>query len=350
MGNNYGGQTMVGRLLRVMVCDPRAAGWFDAAQQERWRELGYLREPDAAEAQRQHDAMRRELEAAGAEVIALAPARLQGLKPQKESEEWLGNVAVETATHNAQCRQVPTASLGEAAGSTHERGRLEAGATFVSMDAVYVHDPSLMTDYGAICLRMGKAARMGEPAQHRKLYESLGVPMLGEIVAPGMAEAGDIVWLDAKSLLVGRGYRTNAAGIEQLRGMLAPHGVEVISAPLPHGAGPEVCLHLMSILSLLDEQTALVDLEWLAVETLELLEARGYRHIRIDATERATLACNVLSLGAGRLLALEANVRTNARLRGAGFEVRTFPGSELCINGGGGPTCLTRPILREGSR
>jgi len=55
----------------------------------------------------------------------------------------------------------------------------------------------------------------------------------------------------------------------------------------------------------------------------------------------------VLSLGDKRLLAMEENPGTNARLRRAGFEVRTFPGGELCINGSGGPTCLTRPLLRD---
>lgn len=117
-------------------------------------------------------------------------------------------------------------------------------------------------------------------------------------------------------------------------------------APLPHGPGPSACLHLMSLVSLLDEHTAVVDLPWLAIETVELLRAKGYSFLDIDPLERETLACNVLALGERRLLALQENERTNERLRAAGFDVRTFPGSELCINGSGGPTCLTRPILR----
>jgi N-dimethylarginine dimethylaminohydrolase len=156
-----------------------------------------------------------------------------------------------------------------------------------------------------------------------------------------------MVWLDAKTLLIGHGYRTNAQGIQQIRALLKPKSVEVLSAPLPHGAGPAACLHLMSLISLLDEKTVLVDLPWLAVETLELLKGRGYRLIEVDYSERETLACNVLSLGEKRLLALEENAKTNDKLRTAGFDVRTFPGSELCINGSGGPTCLTRPLLRE---
>ena len=131
-----------------------------------------------------------------------------------------------------------------------------------------------------------------------------------------------------------------------MRALLAPKGVEILSAPLPHGAGPSACLHLMSLISLLDEQTALVDLPWLAVETVELLQSRGFKFIPIDDSERDTLACNVLALGEKSLLAIEENHQTNDGLRRAGFDVRTFSGSEICINGRGGPTCLTRPLLR----
>lgn len=154
------------------------------------------------------------------------------------------------------------------------------------------------------------------------------------------------MWLDAKTLLIGRGYRTNAAGIAQMRTLLGPRGIDVICVPLPRAGGSAECLHLMSLISLLDEKTALVDLPWLAVETVELLGERGFNFVEIDDAERHTLACNVLALGNGRLLAIEGNHKTNERLRSAGFNVRTFPGSELCINGSGGPTCLTRPLLR----
>jgi len=175
----------------------------------------------------------------------------------------------------------------------------------------------------------------------------LGIPVLGEVTPPGKAEAGDIVWIGSHTLLVGHGYRTNAPGIDQIQRLLQPHGVRVIAAPLLHGPGPSACLHLMSLMSMLDDQTALVDMEWLAVPTIELLSAEGISFIEIDQSERNTLACNVLSLGRRRLLALEENRSTNEKLRRAGFDVRTFPGSEVCINGNGGPTCLTRPLLRS---
>jgi N-dimethylarginine dimethylaminohydrolase len=281
---------MVGELKRVVVCPPYDAGWRDAAN---WREMSYLRKPDADTAQRQHDLLCRQLADAGAELL-------------------------------------------------HLRG---AGA--LSADAVYVHDASFITDQGVVCMSMGKACRSGEPEAHSGYYGTLGVPEIAKVQLPGTAEAGDIIWLDQRTLLVGRGYRTNAAGIGQLREAVRPLGIEVLSAPLPHSAGPGCCLHLMSLISLLDERTALVDLPWLAVETLELLRERGYKLVEIDPSERETLACNVLALGKGRLLTIEENPQTNARLRQAGFEVRTFPASEIGVNGGGGPTCLTRPILRS---
>lgn len=291
----FNGHSMVGRLERVLVCSPRTAGWNRPERAGHWRELGFLHASDFEKAQRQHDALCRELQLAGAEISELAPS------PE------------------------------------------------LTLDAVYVHDASLATDFGLILMRPGKTTREFEEGHHGAFAEKLGLPTFGAIAAPGTTEAGDILWFDANTLLIGRGYRTNAAGIEQMRDLLAPKGVQVLSAPLPHGQGPAVCLHLMSLISLLDERTALVDLAWLAVETVELLESRGYKFIAIDGSERETLACNVLALGESRLLAIAENKKTNARLRQAGFDVRTFPGSELCINGGGGPTCLTRPLLRAES-
>ena len=289
----FNGHSMVAPLQRVVVCSPRIAGWQQPQRTARWQELGFHRAPDFAKAQEQHEDLCRELQTAGAEIVELS--------------------------------------------STSE----------LSLDAVYTHDASLATDFGMILMRPGKANRIAEGRHHGQCTEALGIPTLGSIEPPGTTEAGDIVWLDSKTLLVGRGYRTNAAGIGQVSDLLASKGVQVLSAPLPHGQGADVCLHLMSLISLLDEKNALVDLAWLAVETVELLQSRGYKFIEIDASERDTLACNVLALGRNRLLALAENKNTNARLHQAGFDVRTFSGTELCINGGGGPTCLTRPLLRS---
>jgi len=303
---------MVGPLQRVLVCSPQTAGWNQPDRVAHWRELGFHHAPHFATAQAQHAELCHELTAVGAEIIELA------LAPE------------------------------------------------LSLDAVYAHDASLATDFGLILMRPGKQNRVAEARHHGGFSEKHGIPTFGTITAPGTTEAGDILWLDGetpdgktldgktpdgktpdpKTLLIGHGYRSNAAGIAQMRALLAPKGVEVLAAPLPYGPGPSACLHLMSLISLLDDHTALVDLPWLAVETVELLKSRGYKFIEIDASERETLAGNVLALGNNRLLAIEENHKTNHRLRQAGFDVRTFPGSEICINGSGGPTCLTRPLLR----
>jgi N-dimethylarginine dimethylaminohydrolase len=284
---------MVGALQRVLVCSPRAAGWNQPQRVSVWRELGFHHAPGFEKAQSQHGDLTHQLGAAGAEVVELS------------SDDCL------------------------------------------SLDAVYVHDASLATDFGLILMRPGKTNRLAEARHQGSSCATHGIPTFGTISAPGTTEAGDMVWLDPKTLLIGQGYRTNADGIAQMRSLLAPKGVEVLPAPLPYGRGPSACLHLMSLISLLDEQTALVDLPWLAVETVELLKSRGFKFVPIDDSERDTLACNVLALGGRRLLAIEENRKTNARLRQAGFDVRTFPGGEICINGSGGPTCLTRPLLRS---
>jgi N-dimethylarginine dimethylaminohydrolase len=291
----FNGHSMVGALERVLVCSPRTAGWHRSEHIARWHELGFQHAPNFEDAQAQHDAFCHQLAAAGAEVMELAP-----------SDEF-------------------------------------------SLDAVYAHDASLPTDFGVIVMRPGKPNRVFEGVLHATFCETRNVPVLGTIAAPGTTEAGDMVWLDPQTLLIGHGYRTNRAGIQQMSNLLATQGVEVISAPLPYGPGPSACLHLMSLISLLNENSALVDLPWLAVETVELLQSRGFNFVEIDPSERDTLACNVLALGNNRLLALEENRNTNARLRQAGFDVRTFAGTEICINGSGGPTCLTRPVLRHDS-
>jgi N-dimethylarginine dimethylaminohydrolase len=288
---SFNGHSMTGELLRVMVCQPGDAGWNDG-RKAAWRELGFRHAPDFAVARAQHEVLCRLLSECGAEVVSL---------PAAES---------------------------------------------LTLDAAYAHDSSLATDYGLLLMNPGKKNRVPEAKEHARFCEGMGIPVFGEIALPGTSESGDVVWLDWRTLLVGDGYRTNKAGIAQMRALLSAKGVEVLAAPLPYGPGPSACLHLMSLMSMLDERTILADLPWLSVETVELLKGRGFRLLEIEYAERDTLACNVLSLGNGRLIAIEENARTNQRMREAGFDVRTFAGSEICINGGGGPTCLTRPLLR----
>jgi arginine deiminase len=293
LAEKFNSQSMTGDLLLVLVCPPRNAAWDRPEKLAAWRNLGFQRLPEFATAQSQHEILCHLLAEAGAEVVCLPPS------------------------------------------------------DSLTLDAVYAHDSSLVTDCGLILMNAGKTSRVAEAQAHASFCARRGILVFGEIRPPGTSEAGDIVWLDPKTLLIGHGYRTNRNGIDQMRALVAPRRVVVLSAPLPHGPGPSACLHLMSLLSMLDEQTILVDLPWLAVETVELLKARGFRLIEIEYSERDTLACNVLSLGSKRLVAIEENRKTNQRLRDAGFDVRTFPGSEICINGSGGPTCLTRPLLRK---
>jgi len=300
----YGGHSMTAPLVRAVVRAPAAAGWNDPARLGSWRELGYLHPPDPDRAAREHEALCGLLAEEGVEVLAMPPAEA-GSEPGSR----------------------PDCDL--------------------SLDALYARDPALVTDRGFVELTMGKPARRGERVHHGRFLEKSGVPRLGRIEPPGFCEAGDLVWLDSKTLLAGRSYRTNRRGLAQLAALLAPLGVEVVPVPIPHRRGPETCLHLGSLISLVDDATALVDLPWLAVETVELLERRGLRLVESAPGERNKMATNVLALGNGRLLALGVNRRTNDRLRDAGFEVRTYEGEEISLNGCGGPTCLTLPVLRR---
>lgn len=216
-------------------------------------------------------------------------------------------------------------------------------------DSVFTHDPSLVTGRGAVLLRMGKAMRMAEPDLHERCYQALGVPLLGRIEAPGQVEGGDCVWLDERTLAVGRGVRTNQAGIQQLANILGPIGISVWGYDLPLWNGEEACLHLMSVISPLDEDLALVHSPLLPAPFWQMLRERGIRMIEGDAEEFRRshgLSLNVLATAPKKLIAVAGFDRTRAAMEAAGCEVATFEAEALCIACEGGPTCLTRPILR----
>ncbi|MBA3563721.1 MAG: hypothetical protein H0W33_06875 [Gammaproteobacteria bacterium] len=215
------------------------------------------------------------------------------------------------------------------------------------LDSLYARDAALATDRGVILCNMGKAARRGEPAAMADVFENAGVPLLGAIEGEATLEGGDVAWLDTSSLAVGRSYRSNEAGIEQLRGLLG-NAVEVIVADLPHWRGPSDILHLMSILSPLDENLALAYSPLLPIRFREELLARGIWIVEVAEEEFATQGCNVLALAPREALMVAGNPRTRDRLERAGVKVREFAGAEICIKGGGGPTCLTRPLRRGG--
>jgi N-dimethylarginine dimethylaminohydrolase len=215
------------------------------------------------------------------------------------------------------------------------------------LDAIFAYDPSLITDHGAILLRPGKFLRRDEPGLHLGTYREVGIPVIGEILEPGTVEGGDTLWIDDKTLAVGRGYRTNTEGIRQLAEILRPLGVNVAAFDLPHWNGAAECLHLMSMISPVAEKTAVVYSRIMAVAFVEMLKERGWSLIEMAESEFDTMGCNVLALGGGTCLIANRNPETRARLEAAGLTVIEYQGDHISHNRQGGPTCLTRPILRQ---
>ena len=291
MTDRYGCQSMVAPLRRVLVRRPDEA--FGGADPERWH---YTTRPDLEEARREHDALVELLRGAGAEVIDHS-------EPQPDRA-----------------------------------------------DSIFVFDPVLITERGAILLKMGKALRRGEEEALGRRLEEIGVPTLGALWGEATAEGGDLLWLDRHTLAAGQGFRTNAEGLRQLREILAPLDVEVVPVELPYFGGPEACLHLLSLISLLDDDLAVVYPPLLPVSFWRLLRDRGIRLIEVPEEEFATQAPNVLALAPRKLLMLEGNPITRKRLEEAGCEVLTYRGREISLKAEGGPTCLTRPVLREAIR
>ena len=202
------------------------------------------------------------------------------------------------AEHEAFCL------LLEAAGAEVVVSRHDPG----NPDAIYAYDPVLVGAEGAVLLRPGKEGRRGEPAAVAPALEAAGVPLAAELGEEAFAEGGDTLWLDEKSLLVGIGYRTNEEALSALAAAFP--GVDVVAFDLPHWDGAGEVMHLMSFISPLDRD---------------------------------------LALGPRRALALEGNTETRRRMERAGVDVVTYRGDEISRKGDGGPTCLTRPLLRATS-
>jgi N-dimethylarginine dimethylaminohydrolase len=280
----FGGQTMVARLRRVLVRRP------EPRSLEYWSQFGWHAAPDPARLLAEHEQFCNTLTEFGAEVV-------------------VGQSPAET-----------------------------------DPDAIYVHDPSLISDEGAIVLRPGKALRRPEVPAAAADLEAAGIPIIATLDEPACAEGGDIVWLDEETLLAGWSYRTNGAGIETLKQTLP--GVRVVTLDLPHFRGKGSVLHLMSVISMLDRDLALVYEPLAPVRLLELLAERGVRRIRVPDDEFDTLGPNVLALAPRIALAAEGNPQTRRRMERAGVDVSLYASAEL-RKGDGGPTCLTRPLLRH---
>ena len=216
----------------------------------------------------------------------------------------------------------------------------------VNMDSIYCRDASIATSKGMIICNMGKEGRKKEPIAQQKAYEAQGIPVLGVIAAPGTIEGGDVAWLDSKTLAVGHTYRTNKEGIQQLTDLLKPLGVEVITVPMPHYKGPSDVFHLMSVLSPVDTNLAVVYSPLIPIFFRNELMTRGYELVEVPESEFDSMGCNVLALAPRVCLMVKGNPITKSRLEGAGCKVIEYEGAEISVKGGGGPTCLTRPILR----
>ena len=274
---------MTGRLERVLVRPPLAE------DVEHWRDYGWRSAPDHAAAAAEHELFRGILEAAGAEVVV----------------------------------------------SEHDRG---------NPDAIYVYDPVLVGSQGAVLLRPGKEGRRGEPSAIAESLADADVPIAAELAEPVIAEGGDTVWLDEETLLVGIGYRTSPAAVPALADAFP--GVDVIAFDLPHWNGRGEVMHLMSFISPLDRDLALVYPRLAPVRLLELLAERGIEIVEVPDEEFETQGPNVLALGPRHALALDGNPETRRRMERAGVDVVVYRGDEISRKGDGGPTCLTRPLLR----
>ena len=283
----YGSQSMVAPLRRVLVKRPDE--YFAVDDPVAWH---YAGRPDLARAQEEHDALVAMIREAGSEVVY---------------------------------HDVP------------QPGRA---------DAIFAFDPALITDAGAVILRMGKEQRRGEEEAMAQRFEELGIPLLYTLHGDARAEGGDLLWVDHDTLAVGQGFRTNAEGLRQLREALEPIGVNVLSVELPYYTGPEACLHLLSLISLVDENLAVVYPSLMAVSFWQELKRREIEMIIVPDEEFVSMGPNVLALAPRRCLMLEGNPRTQCLLEEAGCSVVTYSGREISLKAEGGPTCLTRPLWR----
>jgi N-dimethylarginine dimethylaminohydrolase len=286
-------QSDVGRLVRVAMKHPRDAFVSQATIDAQWKALGFVAAPDFHAACREYDALARLLEDTGTTI------------------EWL-----------------PSDDT-------------------TSIDSIYVRDASLPTASGLILCRMGKPARAAEPEAQGSALAMRGLPVAGRIVPPGQVEGGDLTWLDERVLAVGLGYRTNQDGIDQLRRLLGDAIDEMLVAPLPHWRGPGDVMHLMSLLSPVAPDVAVVYSRLLTVPFRTKLLDRGLTLIEVPDEEFDSMGGNVLAVGPRQALMLRGNPLTRRALEGAGFEVLEYEGREISLAGSGGPTCLTRPLLRD---
>jgi dimethylargininase len=284
-GKRFGAQSMTSPLREVLVKRPGPA--FGRAYED--SRHGFLHPVDLAAAQREHDELCELLSALGVTVVQL-------------------------------------------------------GEEIASPDLVYTFDPALVPDRGFISLRSGKPTRQGEELVLERWMSHREIPVAGRIDPPGTVDGGDTFWLRPDLFCIGRSLRTNSAGAQQLAGIV---GGDVRIVDVPYGEGPDVCLHLLSLISPVADDLATVYLPLLPSGMYELLVDLGISMIPVPEEEFPTLGCNILAVRPGVVVVAEGNPKTAAALAERGCDVHEFPAWEVGINGGGGPTCLTRPILRD---
>ena len=282
----------VDRLTRVLVKRPREAFVDEETISAQWGSLGFAAPPSLASAAAEFDVL--------LDVIRAAGARIDFLPHDDET----------------------------------------------NLDSIYARDGSVVCARGVILGRMGKRLRANEPSSHGTALRRLDIPIAGTIAEPGCLEGGDVVWLDDRTVAVGRGYRTNDEGIRQFRALLADSIDELIVVPLPHWRGPGDVLHLMSLISPVDDDLAVVYSPLLPVPFRERLVSRGYTFVEVPDEEFDSMGTNVLALAPRQCLMLAGNPRTRAALERVGAQVTEYTGDEISVKGAGGPTCLTRPLAR----
>lgn len=283
----------VGKLKSLFIKNAQQAFISDSHLEQNWRSLNYLGKPDMGYARREYNFFQSLIENHGAELHFF---------PEDSS---------------------------------------------VNMDSIYCRDASIATNKGMIICNMGKASRINEPLAEKKEFEKKGFPILGTIYAPGTVEGGDVVWLDEHTLAVGHTYRTNEEGIKQLKSLLQPLSIDVIVVHLPHYKGKADVFHLMSILSPVDINLAVVYSPLTPIVFRNYLLDRGYQLLEVTDEEFDSMGCNVLAMAPRECLVVKGNPVIKAELENAGCLVRVYQGEEISVKGGGGPTCLTRPIHRS---
>jgi len=263
------------------------------------------------------------------------------------AQQWAAHGFTAAPDFDAACRE-HDAFLELLAAHGAELTFLPADAA-TTIDSIYARDASLATPRGVVLCAMGKPARHGEPAAQGRAFTAAArrwTNIAGTIEPPGRIEGGDVVWFDDRTVAVGRGYRTNAEGIRQFAGILGPQ-VEVIEVPLPHWKGSGDVMHLMSLISPVDRDLAVVYARLLPVPFHERLVARGIALVDTPDEEFDSMGTNVLALAPRQCLMLSGNPLTRAALERAGATVVDYSGSEISVKGAGGPTCLTRPLVRS---